>query len=1295
LGKGKSMRQQILRASIRYTRVHHRLGSLPVMCSVLLVLLVGGAVDGTEPGPYAKEALAALEAAVDAGDAEAISDRVSEMCRYDSWDRTVPVLIRGFAHEDTEVLVAAASGLESLGRLAAPAARMVIPLLGSPEGQVRAQAEWTLASMGKRALPSLVSALKSPDVETRAGACRILEEIGVTAKAAVPALTTGLTDESWEVRYHAASALAVVASKSQAAMAALRRARAVEEDEDGRRNMDYAMGAIDPETADSTAIVEALATIALAGDFKQANVAQRALRRLGPEGRKTLAGLLATPAQQGDDEEAEDRSLYAAALAVAGPPARSELPALEAALNNASPETRVAAAVAIWSLGGRLEKPQDVLIDLVKHGEGETRRAAAMGLGTFGAQAERAVPTLLEAADDDSFAPTAGVALAMISPRVVELVPKLVKIIRRQGEDTDEAMTALLFLGRPVVPVLGSLLGSELGSDRKVAIELFTKLGPDAAPAVRALTDALDDSSGNMRDDAAEILAGLGSDAAPAIPALIDYCEAEAREGASGFRGVGAYGAVLWKLGPAGKAALAEQIAPYREAMLDELTPPIGDRAVTAALALALSQPPLDQTVPVLKEMLASEDALVRVAAARALLELGVDADMALPVLKEVLDCACKPVRAQTLRGLERHGATLRSAAPLVAAALDATDPQMRLNATRALWRIAPDHEAIVPSLRELLGSRPHSQEARGALEMIVEMKTAARPLLPTLRRVLPLDNPRATRLALQRIRPPASPAKPVPPLPKRRLGEVSPVLEEAIAEVVERVSLINVDHNKVLVDSVRGFERTHPGEPAAQQLAVALLTEACEPLRVFGAANALRRLGKPVEPVVVEALNDDEPNVRHCAVRGLVIFSEDVDRLLPQLIVRLDDPDPEVQNAAADKIFNLGEAALAAVPALKEQLESGAPHVRAQAAGTLWKVTDQAEPSCSTLIELLGHEDLEIRRSAMIYLGLMGADAAPAVPVLAAMRDEIDSYPASVYHLAHHWADALEDIGTPAAAAVPQLLEFAKDSNQRDLGRQAAIAALAEIGASDQRTVPVLLELIDREDYSIQRSAVDALGDLSAEPERVVPALVEVAEESSRLQDATIRALGRFGPDAEAAVPLIEKMLEQPEGRLRLCAAEALWRIEGDARRSLPTLIDVLSDPNTRLRSRAAEILEQIGPSAASAAGALESNLSHDYHDVRVAAARALWRITDKAEPSLDVLLSLLDKEYLPILPGGSFGSSVRCRSDVIEFLGARGPAARPALPALQKLTRHESRKLRLAAKGAIERITRAESDR
>jgi hypothetical protein len=382
---------------------------------------------------------------------------------------------------------------------------------------------------------------------------------------------------------------------------ALKRAREAEREEYVRWLMDFALGVIAPAEAESEPIVEALvaeAVLGLSGN-EPANAAQAALRRLGPEGRKTLAAMLAAPPPaerddgddgaggkdgEGDDEETgDDRNLYALALAVVGPPARSELPALEKALDDPVPQVRVAAALAVWSLDGPAEKPIAVLIDLVENGEGEVRRGAATTLGVFGPQAKQAVPVLLKAAEDDSFAPAPATGLAMISSRAVELVPKLVEIIRRRGEHAHEAAIALLLLGRPVAPVLGGLLSSESSSDRRVAMNLLRELGPDAAPAVPALADALESPVGNLRDDAAELLGVIGPEAAPAIPAVIDYCKRKGREAPPGAYGVRRGGDVLWKLGPAGKAAVAEWLRPHRQAILDGLTPPVGDKAAGAA----------------------------------------------------------------------------------------------------------------------------------------------------------------------------------------------------------------------------------------------------------------------------------------------------------------------------------------------------------------------------------------------------------------------------------------------------------------------------------------------------------------------------------------------------------------------------------------------------------------------------------------------------------------------------------------------------------------------------------------
>ena len=426
------------------------------IAAALLILLAGRTGVASEPGPKAQEVLAALAAAVEQGDAEAIRERVRQMHRIESRPEMVPILAKGLEHEDSDVRRAAALGLMGLG------------------------------------------------------------EHAVTV---VPALADRLQDQDRRVRHVATWALIKVGPKARAALPALRQARQVEEEDHTRRLMDLALGIIAPEDVETAVVAEELAYETL---FDNSNAAQSALRRLGPKGIEQLALLVSRgtpphgPLAEGDD----GREYYVRALAVVGPPARSQLPILTAALDDPSAEVRVAAAQAVWSLDGPVEKPIAVLVDLLQHEDEDIRRQAALNLGLIGPRAEAAVPALFDAARDESFAPIAARALAMITPRAVELVPQMVAAMRRRDDNAEDARITLELIGRPVVPVLADLLRSEFRSDRSDAVRLLAKLGPDAAEAVPALAQALDDDPLNfgVSRNAVNVLADIGPEAAPAIP---------------------------------------------------------------------------------------------------------------------------------------------------------------------------------------------------------------------------------------------------------------------------------------------------------------------------------------------------------------------------------------------------------------------------------------------------------------------------------------------------------------------------------------------------------------------------------------------------------------------------------------------------------------------------------------------------------------------------------------------------------------------------------------------------------
>ena len=65
----------------------------------------------------------------------------------------------------------------------------------------------SLVEIGKPALPALIKALESPDVQTRRHAALTVGKLGLLAEPAVPALKARLNDPDEQVRELAGAAL--------------------------------------------------------------------------------------------------------------------------------------------------------------------------------------------------------------------------------------------------------------------------------------------------------------------------------------------------------------------------------------------------------------------------------------------------------------------------------------------------------------------------------------------------------------------------------------------------------------------------------------------------------------------------------------------------------------------------------------------------------------------------------------------------------------------------------------------------------------------------------------------------------------------------------------------------------------------------------------------------------------------------------------------------------------------------------------------------------------------------------
>ncbi|WP_411080924.1 HEAT repeat domain-containing protein [Streptomyces sp. cmx-18-6] len=126
-------------------------------------------------------------------------------------------------------------------------------------------------------------------------------------------------------------------------------------------------------------------------------------------------------------------------------------------------------------------------------------------------------------------------------------------------------------------------------------------------------------------------------------------------------------------------------------------------------------------------------------------------------------------------------------------------------------------------------------------------------------------------------------------------------------------------------------------------------------------------------------------------------------------------------------------------------------------------------------------------------------------------------------------------------------------------------------------------------------------------------------------LRTAALRALGAFGPAAEAAVPELRALLRRPGSATE--AAEALWAVSGDTDAVLPVLMEGIGSDQVHDRRAAAAALGALGPYAAVAVPRLRGLLDHDELWLRVDAAIALREVSGRPEEPIEVLLAAWDK--------------------------------------------------------------------
>jgi outer membrane protein assembly factor BamB/HEAT repeat protein len=169
---------------------------------------------------------------------------------------------------------------------------------------------------------------------------------------------------------------------------------------------------------------------------------------------------------------------------------------------------------------------------------------------------------------------------------------------------------------------------------------------------------------------------------------------------------------------------------------------------------------------------------------------------------------------------------------------------------------------------------------------------------------------------------------------------------------------------------------------------------------------------------------------------------------------------------------------------------------------------------------------------------------------------------------------------------------------------------------------IPLLVELLRHESYSIRRSAISELIDLAPQTEPIQAALRRALRDvDSTVAGDAARALGALGKRASPSAGALVNTLSHEDPYVRIYAAEALASIGPDAARATDALAEALGDPVPGVRWAACEALARIGPAAQSAVPQLIDALEDEFLYVRIFAAGALGSIGPSAQSAREVL--------------------------------------------------------------------------
>ena len=473
--------------------------------------------------------------------------------------------------------------------------------------------------------------------------------------------------------------------------------------------------------------------------------------------------------------------------------------------------------------------------------------------------------------------------------------------------------------------------------------------------------------------------------------------------------------------------------------------------------------------------------------------------------------------------------------------------------------------------------------------------------------------------------------------------GEIPTVDQEAYAAAVDPLvkTLVHPDP-RARRASIRALRHLSTSREDLLKTVRRQLADA-DPVAVLPALHTLADMEEYAVPFLIEALAD--PKSRYWAEVVISEIGPEAAAAVEPLTKVVADAPVEERVQAILALAAIGEPAKAATPQLLEAIDSPDASLRYVAAYALGQLRakegeealEQASASDDQFLASIASwararinpDDESLRTKALERLELELTDESPAlrqaaVEGISGLLDGLDE--AGRRKLAVKLVGALKDpvpsVGLAAGGALIRLGADAvgtlRDALVVPESRNAAMELLAEIGAASRPALDAMIAGLSDEDPGYRSNAAMAIAALGGEAKAAVPALEKILGDEAAVPEtryASAYALGRIGPDAASAEPLLRKLAESGDDMVATVGVWAALKIKPDDTTlfdvAIPKLRQALRQDRELVRLEAAVALGEIGPRAVTALPMLEMLAEEDpSRTVRAAAEEAVKRI-------------------------------------------------------------------------------------